>query len=506
WVNGAYRQGNDYSAGDDVTVPGDFTSGEARAKVSTTLRNDLEVTVAGGFQDQRDIDFPGRLLDADFFEAIDAAVNINKAYTEGTIRRLDAGVYVHRVEHGMDNDEKPTAEAGTFPNGNPRPPLIIRVDARMTNYGGRAAIDLAAGQLTDLTIGVDVYSASRDAERPLFAVTPGGPVVPPFYVSDEVWPDVTITDAGVFASVRQRASLATITATGRLDVVQAAAGRVSDAYLSTTGFDAKDLDQNEANLSGSLTASHPIGELLLVSAGVGSVVRTADALERYSDRFPASKSQTSAEFIGNPTLKPERSTQVDLWIEGGSPSWAFSVTGFARWMDNYITLAPTEIAPLLPLSPPTVFTYVNGKATFAGFEAAATLMPTPHLTLSSGVAYLWGNDDKLDEPAIGVAPAKARFAARYSFAKGRYYAEGALTMVGSQDRVATLRGEQETDGYTLVDLRAHAEIVDGVSILAGVRNLADRFYVNHLNASNPFSGQRIAEPGRALFANINVTF
>ncbi len=506
WANGTYRQGNDYKAGDDVTVPGDFRSGEARAKISSTLGNGLKVTLSGGYQDQRDIDFPGRLLDADFFEAVDAAVNVSKVYTESMIRRVDAGVYWHRVEHGMDNDEKPTAEAGTFPNGNPRPPLIIRVDAMMRNIGGRAAVDLAAGRQTEITIGADVYSARRDAERPLFAVTPSGPVVPPFYVSDEVWPDVTITDAGVFASVRQQLSSATVIATGRIDVVQAEAGRVSDAYLTTTGFDLADLDQHEVNLSASLTTSHPVGESMVVAAGVGSAVRTADALERYSDRFPASKSQTSAEFIGDPTLDPERSTQVDIWIEGGSQLWALTVNGFARWMDNYITLAPTEVAPLLPLSPATVFRYANGEATFAGFEAAATVQPTPNLTLGSGAAYLWGNDDSLDEPAIGVYPVKARFSARYSLQGGRYYAEGSMTVVGRQDRVASLRGEQETAGYTLLDVQAHAELMDDVSILVGVRNLTDKFYVNHLNASNPFSGQRIAEPGRALFANINVRF
>ena len=31
-------------------------------------------------------------------------------------------------------------------------------------------------------------------------------------------------------------------------------------------------------------------------------------------------------------------------------------------------------------------------------------------------------------------------------------------------------------------------------------NLFDTFYVNHLNAKNPFTRQQIAEPGRVVYA------
>ena len=75
------------------------------------------------------------------------------------------------------------------------------------------------------------------------------------------------------------------------------------------------------------------------------------ALERYADRFPASKAQTSAEFQGNPLLSPERSTQGDLWLEGSYPRVNVSLNAFARRMDDYITLTTTDLTPLLPLSP-----------------------------------------------------------------------------------------------------------------------------------------------------------
>ena len=72
----------------------------------------------------------------------------------------------------------------------------------------------------------------------------------------------------------------------------------------------------------------PAAEGWNLSLGVGSVVRTADALERYADRFPASKAQTSAEFVGNPNLDPERSTQADVWLDGAGGAGRLNSTAF----------------------------------------------------------------------------------------------------------------------------------------------------------------------------------
>ena len=79
-------------------------------------------------------------------------------------------------------------------------------------------------------------------------------------------------------------------------------------------------------------------------------------------------------------------------------------------------------------------------------------------------------------------------------------------MVGRQDRVAALKGETATGGYTTADLQFGATIWKQLSLQAGVKNIFDAQYVNHLNAKNPFSGQPIPEPGRVFFADLQFTF
>ena len=239
---------------------------------------------------------------------------------------------------------------------------------------------------------------------------------------------------------------------------------------------------------------------------LGSVVRTADALERYSDRLPASKAQTSAEFVGTPTLDPERSTQADLWIEAEYTRWTLSLNTFARRLDNYITLESTDLPKRLPLSPPTVFRYVNGRATFYGGEATAAYRLLPPLTARVTGSTLWGQDETVDEPALGVPPLRSSLSLRYEPIDGRFFAQSTLHLVDAQTRVASTRGETPTDGYTTIDVKGGVDITNDVSLQLGVTNLLDAMYVNHLNAKNPFSGQPLPEPGRVVFADLTVVF
>src|SRR5699024_183834 len=118
--------------------------------------------------------------------------------------------------------------------------------------------------------------------------------------------------------------------------------------------------------------------------GLGTVARSADATELYSDRFPSSKAQTSAEFVGNPQLLPERSYEADIWVSAVYPKFSFSANGFARQLHNYITLKPTSLPKRLPLDPNSVFAYRNGTADFNGFEISADYKIIPQLKFSEG--------------------------------------------------------------------------------------------------------------------------
>jgi len=514
-ANAAWRRGHDYESGNDETVPADFSSADGRGRIGVELTDHSTLSLNGSYQEQNNLDYPGRLLNATFFKTGMGQLNYSYTPETGPLQSLEAKAGAQQTLHEMDNEGKPTFQAG--PN---RPPLRIGVQSEIQNFNGRVAADLAFGDAWDVTVGGDVLHTYRDALRSLRAAPPGrDPFVPPFYKTDDgtvrnqAWPNVTISQQGLFVEVRRPVGSAfTLTATTRLDVMQSDADSPTRPFLDNTGTTEGDLDQHDTRPSGALTGSVPLTEQWSISLGVGSVARSPTALERYSHQFPANKSQTSAEFLGTPTLEPERSTQADLWLEGTGEGWSLSLNGFARHIDNYITFAPAPaVDPILPLSPPTVFRYINGTANFAGGEFSGAISPATPLTLRVSGSVLWGRDDTLDESAFGVAPPSATVGARWSPSVdlrpvSAVYVDGSVRLAADQDHVAEFRRESPTDGYTTVTLQAGARLLERVHLKLGAKNLFDVTYTNHLNAKNPFSGARIPEPGRVLTTNLTVTF
>ena len=498
-VDGAWRQGDDYESGGGTLVPADFESWEARGKVGIDVGASGLLTLGGGYQEQGPIDYPGRLLSAESFEAPNVLAAFEWA-GEGTLRSVEARAYRNHVSHTMSNAGKPSAM--DMPGRTPPFALDVFVDSEITVLGGRLAGELALAGPWTAEIGGDVYSANRDATRTISRQSTGA-----LLFEDRMWPDATITDLGAFGRVGWREGRVSISGTARVDLVSAEVPEraVSDFFLANNPA-GPDLDAKEANYSGALTASVDVHPNWVLALGVGSAVRTADATERYSDRVPASKAQFAAEFMGDPQLEPERSTQADVWIDGRYEDLRVHVSAFARRIADYITIAPTTLAPRLPLSPPTVFQYINGEATFYGVDGSASVGLMEEVTASLSGSYLYGHDDELDEPAIGVSPLRGSLGLRYEEPMGRFYLEAIGTAVDGQERVSVSRNESETDGYQLLDLKGGVGLPNGVTLRAGVLNVFDEFYWDHLNARNPFTGQPVPEPGRVAFVDVAWAF
>ncbi|NGP87653.1 TonB-dependent receptor [Fodinibius halophilus] len=501
WVHGAWREGDDFESGNGTRIPGNFLSRELRAKLGYAITPNSYVNISVGYQNQENLDYPGRLLNADFFDTYNYSANWEWTPENGILSSLKAQAYINNVDHGMDNDGKPTAQADA--NRMPPFPLDVTVDAQAHVTGGNIMAELNPASSWKLEIGTDIYSANRDAVRTIDRRNEGmKPAM--FPLVDQMWPDATITDLGLFTKVKHSfTDRLNATSTVRLDLVYTDAGPTSDFFANNV---ATDLKQSETNLSGSFTLNYIANKQWTIGAGLGSVVRTADATERYSDRIPASKAQTSAEFVGNPSLDPERSTQADLWLDAAYNSWNLSVNLFGRQIDDYITFEATNLPKRLPLSPDTVFQYINGKARFWGVDLSASYRITNELSINSGAHYLWGTDVSLDEPALGISPFGIDGGLRYESAQRPWFVESSFHWTSEQDRVAITRGETPTNGYITTDIKTGLTVWNRLSLQGGIKNLTNAQYVNHLNAKNPFTKQPIPEPGRVFHLDITYKF
>jgi iron complex outermembrane recepter protein len=495
-ASGAWREGDDYVSGAGIETPSGFTSSELRGRLGVFTGPASTLTLSGSYQAQRDIDYPGRPLDADFFDTHNVSLGWQHRPAAGVIRALDAMAWVYRVDHAMNNDRKPTALAN--PNRMPPWPMDIVTVSNVEMVGGRLATELSPGDDWTLEVGGDAYTALHDASS-----TSRNRDTAMLMMERLIWGGARVANVGLFARADRPIGRVLASGTVRVDRVTAGADSASAFFL---GNASDDLASDETNLSGALTLSLPLSSRWSISGGAGSVVRTADANERFSDRSPSKRAQIGAEFVGDPGLRPERSTQVDLWVDARYPRWTAALNMFWQRIDDAITIEATDLPRASAMSAPTVFRYVNGDARYRGAEASARFAVTPAVTASASTAYLRGEDLTLDEPALGVSPWRGDLAVRWQPAANGAFLQLAGRMVSEQDRVSSTRGEVPTPRYETVDLQAGLPLARGVMARVGVDNLFDRAYANHLNARNPFTGSTVPEPGRFFFARLSVGF
>ena len=486
----------------------------------------------------------------------------------GLLQELAGQVYLNDKRHLMNNDNKPSAVG----DPHRTPPFAIRVDlpASARTLGGRFHAALGGGPLR-YKVGFDAYRLQQDAHQTIRDRDTGmvhhdrHPVWPEADLTNAGAYAQVLLEKGrstVGATVRvdrERARIGQVTdffarnaipAYG-LDPVHghfhcvtdlcglggsghgvsggrgAGSGHGSDGGHGTAGGQDAEMGhegghghgaamlvpgdrfaQANTNVSAAANASLRLADGWLVTLGVGRAVRSPSVLERYSDRFPAVKFQTAAEFVGNPALVPEKSVEVNAGstLYGGRAS--VEVDFFLRRVDDYITVASDpNLDRRLPLSPDRVFRYVQADAArFAGVDLRARSGAGPWIDLRGSWSFVRAEDLLFGEPLFGVPPFEQQYALDIHNPSRTRWFEVLVTNTAAQDRVAATRLELPTAGWTTIDLMAGAELVEGLTLRAGIQNLTDAFYVNHLNSLNPFTGQRIAEVGRTAYVGAEVGF
>ena len=550
------RTGSDYTDGAGNEVQGDYESFDTRWDLGARLAARTLLEYSGGFQRQNDIDYPGRILDATFFETQSHALDLSHSPAAGALTELAAQVYVNRKDHLMNNDNKPTAVR----SHDRTPPFPIRVDlpASADTVGARLHAALRSGAFR-YKLGMDAYRLLQSARQTVSDRDTGDI----HHDGHPVWPDAEMTNLGGYAQVLYERSRSTIGGTLRVDREEAQIGRVTSFFAHNavpayelhavhgrfhcvtahcmpgmtgmtgmtghgptghvdhatdghgmTGQGAAMLvpgdrfAQTNTNLSAAVNASLRITDTWRVTLGAGRAVRNPSALERYADRFPAVKFQTAAEFIGNPNLVPEKSLEfnVGTTLRAGEATAGLDV--FVRNVDDYITVAlDPNLQKRLPLSPDALYRYVQADAArFAGFDLTASSPAGDWIDLRGGWSYVRAEDVLFDEPLFGIPPFEQRYAVEVHNPARSAWIELQVTSTATQERVAATRLEQATAGWTTVDLLAGVRATETLTIRAGVQNLTDEYYVNHLNSLNPFTRQRIAEVGRRVYTELEYDF
>jgi len=474
-LDGAVRGGNDYKDGSGRVVPADARAATARGQVAYRFAKSSRLVVRAGYQDRDDLDVPDFVLGRGATEAANASVHFQTAWAVGLLRALDVqGYWNRRAQH---LEAHPQDVPGT----------LLELEAEQVQVGGRVVAQLEVHDGWSLSVGGDVYSIGHDATRRDDVPSPLMPTTP-------VLQEARVTDGGLFAGATRTMGRVEATGAVRVDFVQSRAVPAADAAT-------------EAQVSGAVGVTVHLAPAWRVSAGLGSAARTADAYERYAGPSPSRRLARVGDVQGNPTLAPERSTQVDVGLNAAYSRVALRLSAFARRLHDYIRV----VASLDQLIPPSealpVTSYVNSDATVYGTEAwIRYALMGEFVQVHLAASYLRGRDSRYGEPLFGIAPIRLEMGGRVQAPANLFFLEGVIRGALAQKRVATSLGEIASAGYLTADLRLGVSLPRSASLWLGIDNLANTTYTNHLNPRHPVELRRITEPGRVAYARLRYAF
>lgn len=261
------------------------------------------------------------------------------------------------------------------------------------------------------------------------------------------------------------------------------------------------LDKPFSGVNGSLGATYPISEKILLRSNIATAFRAPNFAELTSN----GEHETRYE-IGDPELIPEKSYEGDISMHYHGDHFSLDVAGFYNTIDNFLFIAPTGDTTDSGVS---IYKYKQQNAEFFGGEAGFHYHPPfiKWLHFESTFATVigkQGNGDNLPFiPASKINLQARGEKERFIFLRDAFLSVNAQ-WAAAQRRVAP--EETMTPGYILFDLSAGGKIKmkrEDWIITISVTNIFDRKYIDHLSTLKEVNR---FNPGRNIALTLKIPF
>ncbi|TNF07582.1 MAG: TonB-dependent copper receptor, partial [Pseudomonadales bacterium] len=484
---------DDYDNGNGDTVPSRWDKWNGDVALGWTPDDDslIELTAGRGDGEAR---YAGRGMDGTQFKRESLGLRIERSNLGDVLDKVEAKVYYNYADHIMDNFRLRVPD----PSSMMAMPMASQVDRR--TLGARLAATWRWDEL-ELITGVDAQRSEHRARRSSYSMMSG-------YTDADRYPwnkDALMHNYGVFAEATwSLAERDRLISGARLD--RASAKDFRQRFSSMMGMSTANPTAGETRAdtlpSGFVRYEHDLaGSPTTVYAGIGHVQRFPDYWELFSAGLNGPAGADNA-FDG---IKPEKTTQLDVGIQYQNDALQAWASAYAGQVRDYILFDYRGMNTRAD----------NVDARIMGGELGVAYSFASNWKADATLAYAWGKNSSDDEALPQMPPLEARLGLSY---QRDDWSVGALwRVVDGQGRIAEGRGNvvgqdlDESAGFGVFSLNGAYRLTSEVKLSAGVDNLFDKRYAEHLNlagnAGFGFPGDtRIDEPGRTFWAKVDYDF
>lgn len=508
-------QADDYRDGNGDSVPSRFDKWSSDVALGWTpdANTLVELTAGRGDGEAR---YAGRGMDGSQFLRESLGLRFRKEYIGEVFHGLEAQVYYNYADHIMDNyslrDFVPTAMM--------KVPTFSRVDRR--TLGGRV-VGTWRWSDVELKAGLDAQrSEHRKAMDPALQVNQmttlaGGTDLPRV-------PDALLHNYGLFGELhwdidRDQRLIGGL----RLDRAEAEDQRAffRSHHPTLKNGMGMPVSQDWANPTAGETRHDTLySGFLRYEQDLRALPATWYAGLGHAERFP----DYWELFLANPgpvgtlqpfgTLRPEKTTQLDVGLQyrqGPLQAW---VSAYAGVVEDYILFR--DVPGVMPGMTRSVVENVDAR--IAGAEAGVGYRFAPNWKGDASLAWAWGENTSNDRALPQIPPLEARLGVTWE--QGDWSASGLWRLVAAQERIAAGQGNvigrdfDGSSGFGVLSFNAAWRASEQLKVSAGVDNLLDKAYSEHLNllgnagfpAYDLTPTSRYNEPGRTFWTRVDLSF
>ena len=420
------------------------------------------------------------------------------SFTDGG--ELSVNLSYQDVDHRMANYELRTPS-------NPMRKRYAKTNVKADGLG-------LAYSFSDWTIGLDADHANHDAD--IF-----DPDNAMFFVKN--YNDIDRDRYGIFGEKEFIVNDWKIETGLRYTRVEMDAGTVDTsmgmppAVALKNAFNNANREQNENLFDIVLNGSYALSTQLDLIAGLARKERAPSYQERYL-WLPLESTAGLADgnnYIGNITLDPETAYQAELGLDWHTPKTAFSPRVFYHHIDDYIqgTTSTNAAANMLSamMGNPDPLQFNNVDAKLYGIDANWLVALSTQWQLDGTVSYVRGKRRDTSDNLYRIAPLTAR--TMLSYIKTEWSIGVEAVTVTAQDDVSSENSESKSSGYAFFNLLGNYQATKNLNLAAGVNNVFDREYQDHLGGYNRIKdnpdiaqGDRLPGLGRSAYVSANLNW
>ena len=511
-ASAGYKGYGSYTAGNGELFNTSFRKSYATLDAGFRIKGNHRFMINYIYDQGNNVQFPALPMDEQLDRTNITSLNYEALNLGKVFNSLQVQGYFSSVHHVMDNYNRPSAQSMQ---------AITTVDA--WNTGGKVVGSWKAGDKTILT-GLDFEHIYKDGQKQMtMKMVMAGDTFTSVRFTN-VFNRAVWNNAGLFSEFQSRFGTVDFTAALRLDYNQANSADTFKLVKDGVAWFDK-LNSSFLNISFNTGIKKRLVQEFYLTASLGLGTRSPSILERYIKLMPVNFD--SYDYLGNPQLKPEQNYQADLGLDYYLPGLgSFTANGFFSLVHDYIL---GKIIPPSVIKPSTqgvlgVKQFSNVDLVWlTGFEfsfqspsqkkwgimatAAATFGTNPaavkYLTASGQVT---GEETVNNDPLPEIPPLEGSVQFLYKFLKQKLVPKVIIRLVNAQNRVSEAYGEQTTPGFVTAAFSLSYIPCQFFSVSAGVENILNNPYYEHLNRRIVGSTEKLYEPGRVLYINLMMQF